>query len=127
MTARNAASGAEPRSRTEISGWAQNRANAPYTTITFHSIGTPSGTLLVMKVWSISISAIPTTSDGPPGESSRTTPTESSSAVPAWLIAVASRDGRRSSGKWRYMRRRSQASRSTGLLLVITHTTLGKW
>jgi hypothetical protein len=112
---------------TVTSGWAQNSANAPYTTMMFHSIGTPSGTLLVMNVWSTSMSARPTISDAPPGDTSRISGTASSSAVPAWLIATASRDGRRSSGNRRYIRRRSQVSRSTGLLLTITHTTVGKW
>src|SRR5262249_55417703 len=69
----------------------------------------------------------PTVSQRPPWAKNRISGTPSSSAVPAWLIAVASREGRRSSGKLLYMSFRSQAKRVTGLLEVITQTTAGEW
>ncbi len=89
-------------------------------------MGTPIGTLLVMKPCSISISTKPKVRLQPPGAKSKTSGTAISSAVPTCPTPTASREGRRSSGKLRYTALRIQGKRVKGLLLVITQTTVGK-
>ena len=63
----------------------------------------------------------------PPSDTARSSGNRYSTTVPPWASAAASLDGRRSSGNWRYMARLSAGTGSSGELLTMIVTTLGKW
>src|ERR1051325_2193550 len=107
--------------------WAPNRNRPAYIVKTFHSSGTPIGTLNKMNPWNANIIVRPTAVGNPPWLRSKMSGNVYSTAVPPWASSFANLDGRRSSGKLRYIAVRIRRDFRNGELLTITVTTPGKW
>ena len=92
----------------------------------FHSSGTPIGNVVRMCRWNTTITTTATARTVRFAAVTSTNGTTNSIAVPTRASSVLSPDGRRSSGKCRYMRRLSVPDMCSGALLIMMETTNGK-